>query len=80
MTQKIITLKQKDLVGYLRSTSLMLDNLDEIMKLPEGRARGENIGVWATRLEYNLDAFLHQILNVPLNKLKTIKNPKFKLP
>jgi len=76
---KTINIANKRLLPFIKGAKLHLNNIDEIMKLPEGRIRDETIAKEMNRFNLDLDMFLHFGLNVPLDKLQSVLNENFKL-
>jgi hypothetical protein len=49
------------------------------MKLPESHERGKMIAKEMNRINFDYDAFLHFALNIPMDKLQSVRNKSFKL-
>jgi len=76
---KTIEIPAKEMTAFVKSTKLHFDNIDKIMKLPESYERGKMIAKEMNRINFDYDAFLHFALNIPMDKLQSVRNKTFKL-
>lgn len=74
------TVERKKLLEFLKSARLHLDQIDDIMKMPDGFDRGKAIAKECNRFEFEFDSFLCFACHVDHTKLDTIRNKTFKLP
>jgi uncharacterized protein involved in tolerance to divalent cations len=76
---KTIEVSSKEMTKFIKSAKLHFDNIDKIMKLPDSYERGKAIAKEMNRINFDYDAFLHFALNIPMDKLQSVRNKSFKL-
>jgi alpha-N-acetylglucosamine transferase len=76
---ELIQVTARGMTKFIKSTKLHFDNVDKIMKLPDSYERGKMIAKEMNRINFDYDAFLHFELNIPMEKLQSVRNKSFNL-